>query len=328
MAVTTEQAISQDKKPIKLFHYGLLLAVMLSWGVAFVGMKQMVKDAPPFQAGGLRFFVASLPLLIFALRPSRFKKLTRTDFKKFLVLGLLQTTLLFGINFTALQFVPAGITSIIINTHPFFVAILAHLFLKGDRLNRQKILGLVIGFSGVMFLVLVGKSFGELAFYWPIILLGSAVVWGTGSVLTKKFEIRDPMSLTAFQNLFGSLPLLIIGFGFESKPINWNWSFTLWLIYCAFVASSFAWWAWAFLLQTYTASRVSVFAFLVPVFGVLSGVILLNESLTFNMLVGGSLVALGIVVVNFRRQTRSKAVESLKPDIVKPGLKSQVVSEN
>jgi drug/metabolite transporter (DMT)-like permease len=271
---------------------------MLSWGIAFTGMKDMVKDAPPFKAAALRFFLASLPLLVIALQPKRRKNLTKLDLLKFALLGVLQSTILFGINFNALQYVPAGVTSIIVNTHPFFVAILAHFFLPNDQLTRQKVAGLIVGFSGVLVLVLAGSGIGEVAFYWPIILLFAAVIWGTSSVLVKKLDITDAISLTAWQNLFGSLPLIVLGFGFESKPINWTPSFILWTLYVAFIASSFAWWAWSYLLQTYSASRIAVFAFLSPVFGVLGAVVLLGEDLTYGMLVGVSLVALGIIIVN------------------------------
>ena len=290
--------------PIKLWHYGLILAVVIIWGVAFAGMKEVVNSATPFQAAGLRFFLGALPLLVVALQPKRRRKLSRQDYAKFALLGFLQTTLLFGINFTAIQHVPAGVSSILINTHPFFVAILAHLVLTGDRLTRQKLIGLFVGFGGVVFLVLTGRGLGEVAFYWPLILLSAGVVWATSSILIKKLEIKDALSLTAWQNMFGSLPLLFLGFVVDDKPINWNWPFVLWMLYLAFLASSFAWWAWSYVLQQYNASRITVFAFLIPVFGVVSGVVLLGETLTVSMLLGGSLVALGIVIVNKSRSPR------------------------
>lgn len=288
-------------KPIDLFIIGCVVVV---WGVAFVGMKEMVREAPPFKAGGLRFLIGALPLLVIALQPKRLRKLKRVDFGKFAVVGLFQTTILFGINFTALQFVPAGAASIILNTNPFFVAIFAHLLLPGDRLSKQKVGGLLLGFSGVLVLVLGGKGFGEVAFYWPIILLVAASVWAFSSILVKNFQFHDMISVTAWQSFFGSLPLLVLGFGFEAEPVHWTWSFTLWTLYVALIGSSFAWWAWYRMLQRYNASRVSVFLFLIPVCGVLSGVVLLGESVSYNLLLGGALVAVGIIVVNLRLGNR------------------------
>jgi drug/metabolite transporter (DMT)-like permease len=263
-------------------------------------MKQVVLYASPLKGAGLRFFIGALPLLWIALQPERLRGLTRVDFAKFATLGFFQTTLLFGINFYAIQYVPAGVMSIIINTNPFFVAILAHFLIKGDGLTPQKIAGLVIGFSGVLVLVLGGKGLGEVAGYWPLVLLLAAIVWAVSSILVKLFRFKDMLVATAWQSFFGSLPLLLIGFTFESKPIEWNWSFIGWLAYVALPATSFGWWAWNGILQRYSASRISVFLFLIPVCGVISGIVMLGESVSYSLLIGGALVAAGIVLVNMR----------------------------
>ncbi len=299
----TETSVkSAVEKPFKLLDLLMLLAVVISWGVAFTAMKETIHNAPPFKAAGVRFILAALPLLFFALRPARLRRLTRPDLARYALLGFLQTTLMFGINYTALQFVPAGISSIILNTHPFFVALLAHRLLAGDRLSKTKLIGLGLGFGGVLVIVLGGKGIGDVALYWPLLLLFSAMVWGLSSVLLKKFQIKDVVSFSAWQTLFGALPLLVVGFGFESQPIQWNFTFIGWTLYAAFIASAFAWWAWATLLGRYNASRVTVFGFLVPVFGVLSATVFLGETLTPAMLIGGSFVAMGIVLVNRRKK--------------------------
>jgi drug/metabolite transporter (DMT)-like permease len=296
------KASIQTQPPIRLSDFILVIAVVVVWGVAFVGMKEMVKDAPPFKAGGLRFLIGSIPLLVLALQPKRLRELRLVDFGKFAIVGFFQTTILFGINFHALQFVPAGVSSIILNTNPFFVAVMAHFLIAGDRLNRQKIFGLVLGFSGVLVLVLGGKGLGEVALYWPVILIIAASVWAFSSVLVKLFKFKDMISLTAWQSFFGALPLLVLGYSFEPEPVQWTGSFIFWTLYVAIIGSSFAWWAWYRVLQRYNASRISVFLFLIPVCGVLSGVILLGESMTLNLLFGGALVAAGIIVVNLGRK--------------------------
>jgi drug/metabolite transporter (DMT)-like permease len=304
MAVNKTKEIDDtiDKPHITIKPGDLVMVILVaaSWGVAFVGMKAMVQDAPPFMSGGLRFLIGSLPLLLIALQPQRLGKLRGIDFAKFALVGFFQTAVLFGINFTALKHVPAGVSSIILNTNPFFVAIFAHLLIKGDKLNRQKSLGLLLGFGGVLVLVLGGKGFGEVEPYWPAILLLAAADWAFSSILIKLLKFQDMVSLTAWQSLFGAIVLLGAGFGLETEPVHWTGSFIFWTLYVALIGSSFAWWAWSKLLGRYSASRISVFLFLIPIFGVLSSVVLLGESLSYNMLLGGALVAFGIVVVNIR----------------------------
>lgn len=320
-----EQAAKPEnvvQPPIKPKDLAIIGAIVVIWGLAFVGMKEAALDASPFKAAGLRFFIGSLPLMVVALRPSRLRKLRRIDFVKFGILGFFQTTLLFGINFTAIPHVPVGVMSIILNTNPFFVAIFAHFLIKGDRLNKQKVGGLLIGFGGVLVLVLGGGSgLGDVAFYWPLILLLASMMWATSSILVKLFRFEDMLVATAWQSLIGSIPLLLIGFTTETKPIDWSWSFVLWLLYIAIPASSFGWWAWNGILQRYSASRVSVFLFLIPVCGVLSGVLLLGESLSFNLLVGGILVAAGIILVNIRLKSTARLATS------QPTVASRTIGE-
>ncbi len=300
-AQVTPGQLANPVQPIKVKDLITIGAIVVIWGIAFVGMKEILHSSPPFKAAGLRFIIAGLCLLPFTLRPSRLRQLRPIDFVKFATLGFLQTTLLFGIIFFSLQYVPAGISSIILNTNPFFVAIFAHFVIKGDQLTRQKIIGLLVGFSGVMVLVLAGgKSLGDVAWYWPLILLVASLVWATSTILVKLFRFRDMLTVTAWQTFLGSLPLLAIGFLFETKPIDFNWSFGLWLLYIAVPGSAFAWWAWNGMVQRYSASRVSVFLFLIPVCGVLGGVLLLGESLSYSLLIGGALVASGIILVNLR----------------------------
>ncbi|HEX2915096.1 MAG TPA: DMT family transporter [Chloroflexia bacterium] len=290
----------------------LVCCVVCSWGVAFTGMKQMVNYAPPITAAGLRFFLGSLPLVFLALQPKRLRLLKLADFGKLMLLGFFQTTLVFGINFFALTHVSAGLSSIILNTNPFFVAILAHFMISGDKLTPQKVAGLLVGFSGVCILVLGGKGVGEVALYWPLLILLGAVAWGFSSILVKKFQFKDMISLTAWQTFFGSLPLLALGFTFEQKPIDLNFTFIFWTAYAALIATSFAWWLWYKLLSRYSASQISIFLFLSPVCGVISGVLILGESLGLNQVLGGILVATGIGIVNLRMRLRRIRINNLR----------------
>ncbi len=302
LTVAPEQPESYraDKK-IRLIDWILMAGVITTWGLTFVGIKETDHEAPPLQAAGVRFMVAALVLMPFALQPAKLAKLKLADFGRFIIMGLIQTTLMFGIIYISAPHVPGGVMAIIVNTNPFFVAILAHFFIKGEGLSRQKVWGLLLGFVGVLVLVFGGKGVGDVAFFWPLLLLGASVFWATSSVLVKAFKFQDILSVTAWQLFFGSIPLLITGFGITNdQPIHWNWNFIFWTFYTAVIASSFGWWAWYGLLKRYSASRISVFLFLVPVCGVIASIILLGESLTIGMVLGGLLVVGGIIIVNVR----------------------------
>jgi O-acetylserine/cysteine efflux transporter len=294
----TAEIKTKSPEGIKPVDYLFIAGVAISWGIAFIGIKATAEKVLPMQAAGVRFFLAALPLLFFALRSGRLKQWSRTDFLKVAVLGFLQTGVVFGIIYTASQAVPSGVMAIIANTNPFFVAILAH-FALNEKLNKQKIIGLTVGFTGVVLVVSNNLNLQAASIVAPVFILIAAVCWGTSSVLLKKFGFTDMVSVTGWQMFFGSIPLLVLGFGLDSQPFaNWDWSFILWTGYTAFIASTFGWWAWFRLLQKYNAARISVFLFLVPLCGVTSGAIFLGESLTYNLLFGGGLVILGVILVN------------------------------
>lgn len=296
----TVQTIPALNEAIKIKDLALIGAVVVSWGVAFTGMKQMVHYAPPLTAGGLRFFIGALPLVYLALQPRRLKQLKPADFLKLLFLGLCQTGVVFGLNFLALQHISAGLSSILLNTNPFFVAILAHFLIKGDGLTRSKLAGLLLGFGGVCVLVLGGQGMAGDGVFWILVALLAGAAWGFSSILVKLFGFKDMVSLTGWQLLFGSVPMLLLGFGFESSPVDWNGTMIFWTLFTGLVSTSFGWLAWYGLLSRYPATRISVFLFLSPVFGVLSGILILGEALTLNLFLGGALVAGGIALVNLR----------------------------
>lgn len=303
----TQKAIKvlpREEKPISLVDYSLIAAIAISWGLAFVAMKRVITDAPPLESAAIRFVLSALPLLLVSYWTGGLKKLKRADFWKFAVLGLFQTTLLFGIAFVVIGNTAAGITSVLMNTNPFFVALFAHFLIAGERLTRRKGLGLLIGFCGVLALVLGGAGLGQTELQWPALIMISSVSWAFSSILVKLFKFSDMISATAWQAIFGSIPLVLLSVIFEhDRSIHWTASFILWMFYLAFIASSFGWWAWNRLLQKYSASRISVFLFLVPVCGVLCGVLFLGETLGLNVIIGGGLVAAGIYIVNKRRKT-------------------------
>lgn len=295
-----------DKISVKPFDYLLIAGVVLTWGLTFTGIKVTAEIVTPFQAAGVRFFLAALPLLFITWRAGRLRQYSRSEFLKLAILGFLQTGVVFGIIYSASQLVPSGVIAIIANTNPFFVAILAH-FILNEKLTKPKMFGLAVGFAGVVLVVSNNLNLQTASIVAPLFVLIGAICWGTSSILLKKFGFRDMVSVSGWQMLFGSIPLLLLGFSLDGNfLVNLNWTFVLWTLYTAFVASTFGWWAWFSLLQKYNAGKISVYLFLVPVAGVLCGAIFLGEKLTYNLLLGGGLVVLGVILVNKTWGTNNK----------------------
>ncbi len=224
---------------------------------------------------------------------------------KMAVIGFFQTTGVMGCIFVSLRTITAGESSILTFLNPLLVVILGSIFL-GIRYRMLQWLGVILGFVGV-FLTLGG----HLDFKMGTLLgLASAVSWAIATLLIKRWgSPLDTWVLTAYQMLFGGLLLLISSFLLETPHFTVTPMSVFILLWLAIMASIVQFAGWFFLLQKGDAGKTSAFLFLAPFFGVLSGFVLLGETLHLLVLIGGILIFIGIFCVNWSSaQTKQKGV--------------------
>jgi len=187
--------------------------------------------------------------------------------------------------------------SVLSGTQSFFALILAHIFLKNDKLTRQKVLGCVCGFSGV--LVLGAGGLAGFSFPGDVMVLISAISAGAGALVSRIFTPgRDPMLLTGWQLLLGGLFLLSAGTVGGGRLGSVTIPGVLLLGYMILL-SAVAFTVWTALLGKFPVSKVALFSFLIPVFGALFSAILLKEQVfTIRNLAALALVSGGIVITN------------------------------
>lgn len=288
----------------------LFLAIIctLLWGSAFpfikIGYKMFnISEsdlASKLLFAGIRFALAGIiVLLFFFILNKKLPTFKKESFKGILIIGLIQTTLEYFFIYYGL-FYTTGVKSNILNsTSVFVMVILAHFFYDNDKLNKQKILGCLMGFIGV---VIINFSNGfEINFNLfgdGFIMLGSAS-FAIGSVISKKVtENEDSMIVTGYQLFFGGLILLIIGLIGGGKLIFSSFNSIL-LVGYLIILSSVAFTIWTILFKYNPVGRVSVFNFLTPVFGTLFSAIILHEKLfEVKNIIALILVCIGIYIVN------------------------------
>jgi drug/metabolite transporter (DMT)-like permease len=186
------------------------------------------------------------------------------------------------------------------------VAIGAHFFLKGDRLTFLKILGLVLAFTGI-FVVFGGrpKTAKAAMVFGDILQMTAAVLWGATTLYIKKFMAEKVQPINTFlYQLFFSIPiLLIVSILLEPEWIHKVDPYVVGsLFYQSVIIAFITYFVWFNLIHKYSVSRLSVFTFFTPIFGVLFGVLLLHEELTVSIMIGLPLVSAGIFLVNWRRR--------------------------
>jgi drug/metabolite transporter (DMT)-like permease len=286
----------------------IILILTLLWGFNYTAVKYSNQGVSPVFASTLRSMIASICGVIYCVRKK--EKLFHTDIRLFhgFIVGLL-----FGLEFACMYFgmlyTDAARSVVFVYLSPFVVAVGAHFFLKGDRLTFLKIVGLVLAFTGI-FVVFGGRpsTAKPTMFIGDLLEIMAAMLWGATTLYIKKYmaEKVHPIHTFLYQ-LFFSIPILfIVSIFLEPKWIYRMDSYIVAsLLYQSVIVAFLSYFLWFKLIHEYSVSRLSAFTFFTPIFGVLFGVLFLNEELTISLRVGLPLVSLGIFFVNWRRKTAS-----------------------
>jgi len=299
--VTSESKEYLDPKAI--ITITLLTAL---WGFNYTAIKVTNEGIAPVFASTLRSLIASICGVIYCLRKG--EKLFHRDIMLFhgFMVGLL-----FGLEFACMYFgmlhTDAARSVVFVYTAPFVVAIGAHLFLRGDRLNFQKVLGLILAFIGV-YAVFQGRPQTAKAtmLLGDVLQIMAAILWGATTVYIKKFmaEKVHPINTFLYQLIFSIPVLLIVSLVLEREWIyRIDFSIIVFMFYQSVIVAFMSYFVWFKLIHAYSVSRLSAFTFFTPIFGVLFGILFLHEEFTASLMVGLPLVCLGIFLVNWRRRT-------------------------
>lgn len=204
--------------------------------------------------------------------------------------------------FTSPAFTGAGIASVLGNTQPLAILVLAAIFL-GETLTARKIVSLGIGLAGVTVLAAPSLALpGGSGFEGGLLALGASVSAGAASVMLKKLRPgRDLLALTAWQLIAGSLPLLGLSLVWESgEKIQWTRSFLGLLLFLSLAGTALSIWLWFWLLQKSEAGTLSLYLFAVPVFGLLLAYVAFGETLNGPQMIGVLLILFAIGIGSFQ----------------------------
>lgn len=276
-----------------------LLAAVL-WGGNAVFIKMGLDGMPALAMAGIRFVIGAGVVWVAALFAGVGARVPASQMR-----GLVGLALLFVVQIGLLNvgtdYTTAGRSTVLISAYPFFIALFAHFYIPGDRLNLSKALGLGFSFAGVV--LILGPS---LVLRQTEYLLGDALVLLSGALLGLRQVVlkRLVQGLHTYQVLFWqavlSLPLFAgLSLIFEGgQHYDLTWPVIIAVLYQGLVVAGLCFILWVFLLQHHSASRLGVYGFVTPVFGVLLSQVLLQEPLTWDLLTSMGLVAAGIAVAN------------------------------
>lgn len=279
-------------------------AVCFFWGTTYLGIKIALETVPPFLLGGMRFTLAGTVLaLALKLRGHRWPDWRRAP--TFLLVGF--TMLGFGNGGVvwAEQFMASGLVAVLVASTPFWMVGI-EAFAGGERLTRRTIIGLLIGFSGILLLVwtdLVAALSATSGWTWVGGLIATQLAcigWSIGSTISKtRLKDTDPLVSSAFQMLAGGLVLLTAAaLTGEYGRLTWSTNSLLAVIYLFFAGSLIGFVAYTYALAHLPMSIVSLYPYINPIVAVMLGTWLLHEPLGWRIVGAIGLILSGSAVVS------------------------------
>jgi drug/metabolite transporter (DMT)-like permease len=296
-------------RPLDVAAAAIVVGLCVSWGGNQVAVKLAITDIPPLLQGAVRSAAAALIVLAWARQ--RGVTLGARD-------GTLRSGTAAGVLF-ALEFIllyrglvltTASRAALLLYTAPLFVALGAFWFLPGERFGAVQWLGLVLAFSGVA--TALGwpqPRGGASTLFGDLMIIAAAAAWGATTLVIKATTLaRAPFEKTLLYQLVVSAPLMGIAaamFGERLSALPSAMAIGA-LLYQTVWVVGITYPVWFALIMRYSASRLSAFTFLTPVFGVAAGHLVLGEPLAPSFLLALALVAAGLVLVNHPSPSRAR----------------------
>ena len=279
--------------------------VYLIWGSTYLGIELTGETIPPLFAVGVRFLAAATLMFGFTAwrRGTRVLRVGRRELASCAVIG----ALLPGANavlFVAERHVSTGLSALIIGAVPLWIVVLRTV--TGDRPPRAALLGVLIGFGGLVILV---RPNGGAPLWALLLVVGSSVMWAAGSFLSGRLPLpADSFAATAYEMLAGGLILLPIGLATTHPHFSqFSGRSIFGFFYLVTFGSVIGYTAYVWLLDNAPLGRVATYAYVNPVVAIALGAIVLHESLSWTIGIGAALV-LACVALVVRHETVSQKV--------------------
>ncbi|MCE1272610.1 MAG: DMT family transporter [Acinetobacter sp.] len=294
-----------ERKALDATASGLMIVLCMIWGLQQVILKMAAPDISPLMQIALRSGLAALLLLPLLYLDKTTQLLNRQNLKAGVLVALL-FSLEFFLLAQALQLTSASHAVVLLYTAPIFVSLGLHWKFPSERLSTLQWVGIAIAFLGIVvtFLRVEGShsALQQQMLWGDLLALAASIAWAATTITVRLSSLAQAaVTQTLFYQLTGSFILLFgLAVILGQETIHFTPLVLGSLAFHTLVVSFASFLAWFWLLRNYLASRLGVFSFLTPLFGMAFGVWLLGEKIELNFLIGAVLVLFGIVIVSFQ----------------------------
>lgn len=291
------------------FDYILLFLLALIWSSAFFNIKIATYSYGPVMISFLRILFGAIPVVALCL----YKKIKIEAFSKdwywFAAIGIINLVIPFFLIAYGIQKVQSNLAAILMATTPLSATVLAHFFTINEKINFIKVLGVLVGFSGIVFLFSDNILINENNFISAVLILAGSTFYVIGGLLTLKVSNKENENVTSSILIWATifiLPIsLILSYINPSEALMFKQDLhlshrldsTLSVIYLGTIATGIAWLIRFKILKNNGLVFQAQVAYLIPIFGVIFGYIFLNELITSKVLIALIAIILGIYLV-------------------------------
>jgi drug/metabolite transporter (DMT)-like permease len=282
----------------------LMLLLSIIWGSAFFNIKIATYSYEPFTLALVRVIFASVPLFLLC----KFNKIKIEAFGKhwdrYALIGLCNIAIPFVLIAIGTSKINSYLAAILMSTTPLSGSILAHLFTKNEKLSYMKSVGVLIGFSGIIFLFFDKVIINSENYLYALITILGSTFYCIGGLLTLKLKNRINENVTTSTTLWSVIFLLPFSIMLETP---WNSSptiqSTLSLLYLGVIATGLAWLIRFRILTVNGLVFQTQVAYLIPIFGIIFGYFLMNEVITWRVILSLVVILAGIYI--FKKNNKS-----------------------
>ena len=287
------------------FDWVMLITLATVWGGSFLFNAILVAELPVITIVAIRVTVAALALWGFARVTGRKIPTAPQVWGALLILGVLNNAIPFSLIVQGQTQITSGLESILNATTPLFTILVAGFFLTDERFSFLRVLGVVVGFSGVILMVGPEALGGLGADFWAqLCALGAALSYGFASVFGRRFrELKvDPVMVATGQVTMSSLVLWPITLWIDGPQdiLGLSFNAAASMFGLAVLCTSFAYILYFRILERAGATNISLVTFLVPISAIILGVLVLGESIFIKEIIGMALIGLGLAIIDGR----------------------------
>lgn len=288
---------------------GALLGVAIVWGTTYLGIRIAVHTIPPWFVTAIRQTIASLILLVLLLRKGELKWIGWPSLGRQIIVSSLMVVIANGMTTVAEQSIPSGLTSLLNSLNPIVVFI-GSVLIGLQKPSVKGFAGVLIGFLGVAFIFRDGfEDLLDPNYIHGVMYLAVAITgWAIGTIYTKKYAKQSSnIFLDLFyQFLFSAVVQLIFAFLFSKtiEPGKWSLESLGAVVYLGVFGSIVGYFCYNYALKKVSATEVSVLSYFNTVIAIFLGWLILDEVITFDLLIATVLIIAGVFITNYKKKER------------------------